>query len=111
MISTGQIVAAGVITGVAVAIATAWLRWPRQWLLTAAVGSAVLIIAWRALSNLLHLNGDFVPAVSIGDVGCLVVGAIAAALTAALLNVPNRLRWIPAVVGGSVGFVVNVLIL
>lgn len=111
MISTGQILAAGVITGAAVAIAAWLVHWRLQWLLVAAIGSLVLIVAWRALSNLLHLNGDFLPAISGGDAGCLLFGALAPAAVAVTPNAPGRLRWVPAVVGGLVGFVVNVVIL
>lgn len=111
MISTGQILAAGTITAVGIAIGAGLLRWRIQWLVVASVGAFVLIVGWRALSNLLGLNGDFVPAVSVADTGCLLVGAFAPAMAALIAQVPSRLRWIPAVVGGLVGFVVNVVIL
>lgn len=111
MISTGQILAAGAITAVVVAIAAWLLRWRIRWVLAASIGSLVLIVVWRAVSNALQLNGDFLPAVSAADVGCLAFGAIAPAAVAAALNVPKPLRWLPAVAGGIVGFVVNVVIL
>jgi hypothetical protein len=111
VISTGQIVAAGAVTAVSVAIAAAAVRWRVQWILPAAFGALVLIIAWRALSNLFGLNGDFLPAVSIGDVGCLLFGAIAPAAIGASRVVPARRRWVPAIVGALVGFVINVFIL
>jgi len=66
---------------------------------------------WRAISNLLGLNGDFLPAVSVGDSVCLVAGALGPAAIAFTRRVPERGRWLPAVVGGLVGFVVNVVIL
>ena len=67
MISTGQIIAAGAITALLVAVGAAATRWRQQWILASASGSLVLITAWRALSNLLGLNSDFVPAISVGD--------------------------------------------
>jgi len=111
VISTGQIIAAGAITAVSVAVSAAAARWRQQWTLASASGSLVLIIAWRAMSNLLGLNSDFVPAISVGDVGCLMFGAIAPAAIAVAHVVPIRLRWAPALVGASAGFVVNVVIL
>ena len=57
------------------------------------------------------LNGDFLPAVSIADTGCLVVGALAPLATAGLARVPAARQLVPAVVGGLVAFVVNVVIL
>ncbi len=111
MISTGQIVAAGAVTAVSVAIAAAAVRWRVQWILASAFGALVLIIAWRALSNLLGLNGDFLPAVSVGDVGCLLFGAIAPLAVGSGRVVPARRRWVPAIAGALVGFVVNVVIL
>jgi hypothetical protein len=111
MISTGQIIAAGAITGISVAIAAAAVRWRVQWILASAFGALALIIAWRAISNLLGLNGDFLPAVSVGDVGCLLFGAIAPLAVGASHLVPTRLRWVPAIAGAMVGFVINVVIL
>lgn len=111
MISTGQILAAGLVTALSVGIAVWTLRWPRGPLLLAGAGAFALILAWRGICNLLGLNGDFVPAVSIGDTGCLVVGALAPLATAALARVPAARRFVPAVVGGLVAFAVNVVIL
>lgn len=103
--------AAGALTGVGVAIAAGLLGWHGRWVLAAAAGTPVLIVAWRALSNLLGLNSDFVPAVSVGDTGCLLFGAGAPAAVAASAPVPRRLRWLPAVAGGLAGFLVDVVIL
>lgn len=111
MISTGQIIAAGAITAVSVAIAAAVARWRQQWVLAAASGSLLLMIAWRSLCNVLGLNGDFLPAISAGDVGCLLVGAIAPAAIAVTRVVPARLAWAPAITGALVGFFVNIVIL
>jgi hypothetical protein len=111
MISTGQIVAAGAITGISVAIAAAAIRWRWQWMLASAFCALLLIIACRVVSNLLGLNGDFLPAVSVGDVGCLLFGAIAPLAVGSSRVVPARRRWVPAIAGAIVGFVVNVVIL
>jgi hypothetical protein len=111
VISAGQIVTAGLVTAVAVAIAARAVRWPRASLLLAAAGAFVLIVAWRAVCNLLGLNGDFVPAISIADTACLAFGGLAPAVVAAATTVPGRVRWMPAVVGAAVGFLVNVVIL
>lgn len=111
MISTGQILAAGVLTGIGVAIAAFAVRWRTPWLVAAAVLALVLVVVWRALSNLLGLNGDYLPAVSVGDTACLVAGALGPAVIAVAGRVPDQGRWVPAVVGGLVGFFVNVVIL
>lgn len=111
MISTGQILAAGVLTAFGVAIAAAAMRWPPLWTAAGAVLAFVLIVAWRALSNLLGLNGDYLPAVSVGDTICLVAGALGPAAIVVAGRVPDQGRWVPAVAGGLVGFVINVVIL
>jgi hypothetical protein len=111
MISTGQILAAGVITGISVAMAAAAVRWRMPAVLAASLGALALIVAWRALSNLLGLNGDFVPAVSMGDVLCVVAGAAIPAAIGATRLVPDRRRWVSALAGGLVGLLVNVVIL
>jgi hypothetical protein len=111
MISTGQIIAAGAITALAAAIAAAAVRWRRQWVLASVAGSLLLMIGWRSLCNVLGLNGDLLPAISAGDVGCLLVGAIAPGAIAVTRVVPARLGWAPAITGALVGFVVNVVIL
>lgn len=111
MISTSQIIAAGILTGIGVAVAAAVVRWELPWLVTAALGGLVLIIAWRVLCNLLNLNGDFIPAVSVGDVGCLAVGALGPLVVALGSRASDERRWIPALVGGILAFLVNVVIL
>lgn len=111
MISIGQIVSAGVITAVSVAIASAAVHWRMRWILACASSALFLMIAWRLLCNAFGLNGDFVPAISAGDVGCLLVGAIAPTAIAMTHTVPARLRWVPPATGALVGFLVNVVIL
>lgn len=111
MISTGQILAAGAVTGVVVAAAAAAVRWRPPWLAGAAVSALVLIVLWRWVSNLVGLNEDFGPLVSPGDAVCLVAGALGPAVIAATSRVPESLRWVPPVAGGVAGFVINVVIL
>lgn len=111
MISTAQILAAGAITGIAAGAVAAAIRWPLPWVGAAAISTFVLIVVWRGISNLAHLNGDYVPLVSAGDTVCLVAGALGPALIAVRRRSPGFTPWLPAVAGGLVGFVVNVLIL
>jgi hypothetical protein len=111
VISTTQIIAAGILTGIAVAIAAAIAHWELPWLIVAALGALVLIIVWRFVCNQLSLNGDFIPAISVGDAACLLFGALAPLAVAFSGRVPAQRRWIPALVGGIVAFVVNVVIL
>ena len=103
MISTGQILAAALVTALSVGIAGWTVRWPRRALLLASAGAFALILAWRGICNLLGLNGDFLPAVSIGDTGCLVVGAVAPLASAGLARVPAARRLVPAAVAGLAG--------
>src|SRR5262249_42930950 len=49
--------------------------WPRARSIAASLGSLVLLVAWRATCNVLRLNGDYIPAVGVGDTVCLLVGA------------------------------------
>lgn len=111
MISTGQILSAAAITGGAVAVAAAAVRWRPPSLAGAAVSAFVLIVLWRWISNLVGLNEDFAPLVSVGDMVCLAAGGLGPALIAATGRAPEPRRWVPAVAGGVVGFVVNVVIL
>jgi hypothetical protein len=111
VISSTQIIAAGILTGIAVAIAAVLVRWKLPWLTTAALGALLLMIVWRIVCNLLNLNGDFIPAISVGDMACLLVGAMAPLAVTVWGRVPAQRRWIPALVGGIVAFVVNVVIL
>ena len=104
------ILSAAAVTAAAVALAALLVRWGPPMVGAAAAGAFVLILGWRAIANGAQWNDDFVRLVSIGDVGCLIAGAAGPAL---LLRtgraVPRSL--VPAVVGGLVGFVVNVVIL
>lgn len=86
------------------------IRWDVRLVFAAAGGSLLFILGWRAISNGAHWNDDFVQLVSVGDVGCVVAGAAVPALVARAGRVAAR-SLVPAVVGGVVGFVVNVAIL
>ena len=111
MISIGQIVAAGILTAIAVAVAGVLVRWPWPSTAAAAVGSLLLIVGWRLAANSLHLNQDFVPAVSVADALCLLFGALSPIVVATRSRLPTSSAWIPAVVGGLAGFLINIVIL
>ncbi len=111
MISWTQIAVAAVITGVRVGLAAGAARWPRGWAIFAGAGALALIVIWRGLSNRIGLNADFIPAVSPGDVGSFVVGAIGPMAALPFVGGNRSREWLPAVVGGIVGFVANVVVL
>ncbi len=111
MISWTQIVLAAVITGVSVGLAAAAARWPVQWAIVAGAAALALIVTWRRLSNRIGLNADFIPAVSPGDVGSFVAGAIGPMATLPFVGGNRTRAWLPAVVGGIVGFIANVVTL
>jgi hypothetical protein len=102
--------AAAAITAIAVGAASWLVGWPDRLILGAATGSFVLVIAWRTIANLVGLNGDFGPLVSVGDCGCLIAGALAPALLARLSPSVGRAT-VPIVTGGAAAFLLNVAIL
>ena len=110
MIAWHLILEAGAITAAAVAVTAVLSRWPAPQLLAAVVGAFLLILGWRAIANGVRWNDDFVPMVSVGDIGCLLAGAAAPALVARVpRRVPRGLG--PVLAGGLVGLAVNVVIL
>ena len=111
MISAWQIVLAGVLTAGAVAVAGSAVGWRRTSMATASALAFVGIVGWRALANLLSLNGDFLPAISVGDVACLPLGALGPGIVALAAPQLGPRRWLPALVGGLAAFLVNVIIL
>lgn len=133
MISTGLILAAAAVTGIAVGLAAVAVRWTPAAAATAALSSFALIVVWRVISNLAGLNADYLPAVSVGDTVCLVTGALGPAVVAAVPLFSQGTRrlsavaagtegravsasggwshWLPALVGGVVGFLINVIML
>ena len=111
MISWTQIGVAAAITGVSVWMAAGAARWSPRWAIFAGAAALALILIWRALSNEIGLNADFIPAVSPGDVGSFVAGAIGPLAMVPFVGGHRGRRWLPAVVGGMVGFVANVAIL
>ena len=111
MISPTLIVVAGLITATAIGLTALCLDWPRSWLVAAAATGFVGIVLWRAVANYFFLNGDFIPAISLADVGCLLAGGLGPLLAGiAAHRTPGR-PGVPAVVGAVVGFIVNVVIL
>jgi hypothetical protein len=112
LISTEWIVVAAILTGFAVGLAAYFARWRPPTIALTAVSTVVVSILWRAASNLLQFNRDFMPAVSIGDMGCLVAGAVGpAAVAVAIRSRQARLTWVPVMVGAVAGFVINVVVL
>jgi presenilin-like A22 family membrane protease len=57
------------------------------------------------------LNADFMPAISVGDCGCLVAGGAIPYLLARSVLKDRRHPYLPAIIGAIVGFVINVVIL
>ena len=76
MIASSLIVEAALVTGLAVTIAAFAKGWTFRSTMIAAIGTFLLVIAWRALANVFALNADFMPAVSIGDGGCFIAGSL-----------------------------------
>jgi hypothetical protein len=111
MIAPSLIVEAALVTGLAVTIAAFAKGWTFRCAMLAAIGTFLLIIAWRALANVFALNADFMPAISVGDSGCLIAGALIPYLVGRSACIATGARILPAVVGGLVGFLVNVVIL
>lgn len=108
MISPLLIVISAIIAAAAVALACAYARWPGPELAAAAAGTLLAVIAWRILAN--ALNEDFMPAISVGDAVCLIAGALPPAVVASVYRELGR-RALPAVAGGLVAFIANVIIL
>jgi hypothetical protein len=104
------IAAAAAITAIAVGAASWLVGWPVRLVLGGAGGSFMLVIAWRAIANLVGLNGDFGPLVSVGDCGCLIAGAFAPALLTRL-SPSARGATVPVITGGAAAFLLNVAIL
>lgn len=111
MISTWQIVLAGLLTGLAIAVASRMVGWGPRRTVTASALGCLLVIGWRAVANLLALNDDFFPTISFGDLACLPVGAIGPAIVALVAPRSGPRQWLPAVVGGLAAFAIKVVIL
>lgn len=110
MIAPYLILLAALVTGLTVMGCAFAARWNCRAALLAAIGAFLLIIAWRTLANFLALNADFMPAVSIGDSGCLIAGSLIPYIVGRSGAV-SASRTLPAVGGALIGFVINVVIL
>ncbi|GAA5195419.1 hypothetical protein GCM10023346_25310 [Arthrobacter gyeryongensis] len=110
MISPLLIVISAIIAAAAVALACRFARWPARDLGAAAAGTLVAVIAWRVAANILLLNEDFMPAVSVGDAVCLIAGALPPAVVVFVDRDLGR-RALPVLTGGLVAFIANVIIL
>lgn len=109
MIAEPLIIQAAVATGIVTAFVAYSRRWPITDVIAASALSFVSIIIWRGISNALNLNADYMPAVSIGDTGCLLFGAVGPLVVAAFRK--RRDVWWPALAGSVTAFIVNVVIL
>jgi len=107
VISVGLVLVAATVTGVAAGLAADVSDWGRS-AAVAAGGAFLGILVWRLVDNGLRLNADFGPFASIGDMGCLIPGALGPALVG-WLQPSQRAR--PAIIAGLTGFIVNVAIL
>lgn len=110
MVPLVLILAAGALSGLAVAAAARFARWPAVPLTVAAGGTFVAILVWRLLANVWSLNDDFMPAISVGDTVCLIAGGLAPTLAAASNRALARKSLVVAA-GAVVAFIVNVVIL
>lgn len=110
-ISLHLIVEAAAVTALAIVFATIAVGWTVRAATAAAIGSFALLIAWRSVANALSLNADFIPAISVGDCGCLVAGGTIPYLLARRTPNGKAHLYVPAIVGAIVGFVTNVVIL
>lgn len=111
MISYRLIFEAAGITALAVVFVATAGRWSVTSTVCAGLAAGALLVAWRGLSNLLGLNDDYMPLVSVADTGCLLAGALGPALCSRVRGASVERWWLPAVAGGVMGFVVNALIL
>lgn len=111
VISLNMIVEAATGTALAVAVAAFVLGWTVRTAMTAAIGSFAAIVAWRSVANALSLNADFMPAISLGDCGCLVAGGAIPYFVGRGASQDKSHSLLPAIVGAIVGFVINVVVL
>jgi hypothetical protein len=110
MVPPALILAAALISGSAVAVAARACHWQPLPLAAATAGTFVAVLGWRLLANLWSLNDDFMPAVSAGDILCLLAGGLPAALAAAAGGRLSR-PYLVIATGAVTAFVVNVVIL
>lgn len=109
MVSPLLILLAALFSGAAVAVAARFVHWPLLHLILAGAGTFVAVLGWRLLANILSLNEDFMPAVSIADTACLVAGGLPPALVTAAR--PLSRKSVVVAAGAIAAFVVNVVIL
>jgi len=110
MIPPLLIVLSAVLSGGVVFAAARLVKWPPRPALLAGAGTLMLVVLWRLGANALGLNDDFLPAVSVGDAGCLIAGGLPPTVVA-LMNRGLPHRAVPAIAGALAAFVINVVIL
>lgn len=110
MFSGSEVVGASVISGLAVLLACLFSRWQTSHAVVAGLMAASMVAVWRVGANIAELNADVIPHVSVGDIGCLVAGALAPLLLAFIVDETRR-WWLPGLIGGLAAFLGNVFIL
>jgi len=84
LFSVNQVLFACAIGGIAVLLACLFCRWQLFHALMAGLMAGSMVAVWRVGANIAELNADLVPHVSIGDVGCIIAGALAPLLMESL---------------------------
>jgi hypothetical protein len=111
VISTVQMVSAGLLTGLAIVIAGRAAGWNPRLATEAAALACLLIIAWRVVANVFGLNEVLVPLVSLADLACLPLGAVGPGLVLLVGARPGHRTTFPLLVGGLSPFTINIVIL
>jgi len=110
MISLGLIILSALISAAAVALAGRVARWHVSRVALAATATFVAVVVWRLVANAASLNEDFMPAISVGDAGCLLAGGIPPGLVAASDRTLPR-KALPVIAGALAAFLANVIVL
>jgi len=110
MIPLGLIILSALISAAAVVLAAPIARWPVLRVVVAAMSTLLAVVAWRLAANALSLNEDFMPAISVGDVVCLLAGGIPPAVVAALDRTVPR-KTLPVIAGALAAFLANDIVL
>ncbi|WP_413250185.1 hypothetical protein [Sinomonas flava] len=108
--SPWMILVAALLSAGLAAAAARLLVWKGRPLALAAAGVFVAVLGWRLLANVLGLNEDYLPAVSVADTVCLLAGGLPPALVAAATRPLPRRAWAVGA-GAAAAFIVNVVVL
>jgi hypothetical protein len=83
-------------------------RWPGRRIAAVAAGVLVAVGGWRVLADVWSLNEDFLPAISVGDLVCLLAGGLPPAVALAAKPLPHPVR--VTLVGATAALLVNVIV-